>query len=260
MNFEHFIITRYNLVKEDWLEDVEKRKVLDDSWTKSRNDLFLKFCLPSVVNQNCLQFKWLIFFQENSNESVQPVLNKLDKYDFVEAVFLESYEEFQLRLPSIIESYLKKNTTWVLTTRLDNDDALHSDFTLKLQNASKNVHEPTVLHFPAGLLLDMAFKPRLASAHYPMNQFLSFMEPNISSEIITVLGREHDRWGKEFKVQEILLNDAWLQITHSRNLSNHHFGHPTYSHRLNFFGFEQPKFPLAYNWRIVLNKFLKFKR
>ena len=76
----------------------------------------------------------------------------------------------------MMKSRLKKDTSRVLTTRLDNDDALNAEFVLSLQEISKNISENTVFHFPDGLLLDLTGKLRLASSYYPMNQFLSFIE------------------------------------------------------------------------------------
>ena len=259
MSFEHFIITRYNLKKDDWQKDVEKREVLDENWIKSRNEIFLKFCLPSVLNQSCKQFKWLLFFQNGSEESLKLVTKELAKYDFIEPIFLESYDDFQENLSTIVRSYLTSTESWILTTRLDNDDAIHHSFIERLQKSIDKVSRDSILHFPYGLFLDLSENKRLASSYYPMNQFISLLEKPKTSELLTVLANEHDKWNSEFSIVEISLRDAWLQITHSRNLINRHSGHPAYSKRLKAFGFKIPAFPIGYNEKIFIKRFLKFK-
>ncbi len=259
MMVEHFIITRYNLKKEDWLKDVESKKVLDQDWLRNRNEIFLKYCLPSILNQTTSRFKWILFFQDGSQNLLKPVLTELKKHSFIEAVFCKSYEDFQRNLPALLKNKLQKDSSWVLTTRLDNDDALHQDFVLRLQQSVRTVKENTIFHFPYGLFLDIENKNQLASSYYPMNQFISLLEKKSSGELITVLGREHDKWNKEFKIREIYLSDAWVQITHSRNLANRFSGHPAYSKRLNAFGFVKPKFGIDYDLKIFFGRLLKVK-
>ena len=65
MNFEHFIITRFNLpiyskTKSGNISSTET-KYLDN-----RFKLFMNYCLPSIKQQTCQNFKWLVLFDINT--------------------------------------------------------------------------------------------------------------------------------------------------------------------------------------------------
>ena len=173
---EHFIITRFNLRKSDWKRDKSRLEVLDDCWLEERIELFLDFCLPSVVNQSLRKFKWLVFFEKDSQPNLGRLLGYIDRWAFIEPVFLEGYEDFQLHLPQIIMERRDWNTEEIITTRLDNDDALHREFIKNTQEVLSIAEPDSVLHFPYGYCLQQGKKNKLALLHYPLNQFLSLLE------------------------------------------------------------------------------------
>tara|TARA_R100000935_G_C2840849_1_gene170869 strand:- start:2268 stop:3056 length:789 start_codon:yes stop_codon:yes gene_type:complete len=247
--YQHFLITRFNLKKTDWNIDKNSREVLDSLWLKRRVELFKDFCLPSVLGQNSKNFKWLIFFQEGSQKDVKDLLSKFDKFPFIEAVFLNGYEEFQNNLPDIIQAKLKNNPEWLLTTRLDNDDALQNNYIKELQKALELPVHNTVFHFPNGLFLDLVKKIKLGYYKYPLNQFVSLLEKIEENKIKTVLSNEHDKWGENYSIQALPMQDAWLQITHEQNMVNSFKGVPVFSNRLSKFSIK----PVSFKWNYDLN-------
>ena len=133
---DHFLLTRFNLKKSDWQKDKNSQAVLDEKWLKNRIGLFTKFCLPSVLGQTLKDFKWLIFFQEDPEPEIRALVKKLKAHDFIEPVFVNGFEEFQKNLPSYIAKRMTADSDGLLTTRLDNDDALHKDFISWVQAAT----------------------------------------------------------------------------------------------------------------------------
>jgi hypothetical protein len=46
--------------------DKNNNKILDESWTKHRFEIFEKYCLPWINNQTNNNFKWLFYFDINT--------------------------------------------------------------------------------------------------------------------------------------------------------------------------------------------------
>ena len=74
MSYNHFIITRFNLKFPDVTggKNTSVIGVPANEWLANRTDLFMKYCLPSVLNQTSVNFKWLLYF-DISNIIVPPI-------------------------------------------------------------------------------------------------------------------------------------------------------------------------------------------
>lgn len=62
----HFILTRFNLLL--WQQDKEGQKVRTIKWLEHRFLLFEKYCLPSIKNQTCQDFEWIVLFDSTTPE------------------------------------------------------------------------------------------------------------------------------------------------------------------------------------------------
>ncbi len=249
---DHFLLTRFNLKKTDWKKDKNSQEVLDNKWLKNRIELFSKYCLPSVLKQTVRNFKWLIFFQKDPEPEIRELVKKLEVYDFIEPVFVNGFEEFHENLPIYITKRIATNSTGLLTTRLDNDDALHKDFIKWVQEEKTFKDRDTVMHFPKGLFLELGRRPKLGAANYPLNQFISLRE-KLTNKPVTALGKAHDRWDESYHIQALPNKDAWLQICHSQNMINSFRGVPVYSSRLNPFFIEKIDFSWDYDLRLLIS-------
>ena len=250
LDFQHIIITRFNLKKRDWKQDKNHMEVLGETWEKDRIRLFKKFCLPSIIGQSVKKFQWIIFFQSNPSREIKKLVEDLMQIPIIEPVFVNSFEDFQVNLSAIIKKRIKSETKYMLTTRLDNDDALSYRFIENVQNAVINLKKDTLLYFPQGLFLEYGNNCRLAAFKYPYNQFLSLYEKVPSnSKVKTVLSRAHDDW-KDHQVMELKEEDAWLQVVHDKNMLNTFQGVPVYSSRLKKFRTKKVNFKPGYNLRL----------
>ncbi|WP_324721945.1 glycosyltransferase [Salinimicrobium sp. HB62] len=255
-NLDHFLITRFNLKKEDWRKDKNSEEVLNEKWLTNRIELFKNFCLPSVLGQTTKKFTWLIFFEENSGSEIQRLTEEIKSYPFIEPLRVNGYTEFQIRLSGLIEERVSKDSKFVLTTRLDNDDALNKDFMFELQKSVNIPIHNKVLHFPRGLFLDLRNNNRLASSYYPLNQFVSLLE-NREKELKTVFCTEHDKWDSEFMIYPVDLKDAWLQVTHSKNMANRFKGDLVFSSRLKSVPVKKLSFGIEYNLNVLYYRLKK---
>lgn len=66
MTFEHYILTRFNLPIFQPKLDGHKTTSCDMGYLSYRFDLFERYCMPSIVQQSCQNFKWLVLFDVNT--------------------------------------------------------------------------------------------------------------------------------------------------------------------------------------------------
>lgn len=212
----HFLMTRFNVRGgHDWAPP-------PDRWMERRIQLFEDWCLPSIERQTCRAFRWLVFFDASTSQRWR---KHISAWSAVEPVWLN--EPFTAGAAA---RTLDATEGPVLTTRLDNDDALSPTFVERLHAAAARpgVH---VVSFPVGYQWASA-SGRFYLRIYPQNPFISRVEEGIRAE--SVYGLKHwdlsgehitYRWGPP----------AWLQVIHGDQLANQLRGvriHPRHGLRI----------------------------
>ena len=109
---------------------------------------------------------------------------------------------------------LPPSTEWLLTTRFDNDDALHRQFVERLHDEVRP-GTTEALNFPYGVVLG---RGRTYLSLQASNAFVSLSEifPNPK----TVLGDTHNTISRIAPVRNIEGGPAWMQVVHNSNVSN----------------------------------------
>ncbi|MBK1634199.1 glycosyltransferase [Rhodovulum adriaticum] len=117
----HLLITRFNLNYGDLYP-------YSEAWMDHRMGLFERYCLPSVARQSCTGFRWLVFFDRDRTRPREAAVRALLDRPGWAPVFVDSPSEMieSLRAQAPAQGLF-------LTTRLDNDDALHPDFVADVQ-------------------------------------------------------------------------------------------------------------------------------
>lgn len=123
--FRHYLFTRWNLLMEG--QTVYNNPQVPDptEWMKHRVDLFESYCLPSVLNQTCRNFQWLLAF---ATETPREVIDRYNGYPFVKIIY--QYPADYLR--SLFGKNLN-NGDYLITSRLDNDDTIEPAYIEKIQ-------------------------------------------------------------------------------------------------------------------------------
>ena len=218
MEYEHFILTKFNIVSPTWTKDKKNKIILDNNWLDHRFDLFKAFCLKSMLNQSNKNFKWLIYFCENTDKKYIKEIENINnnKINIIPKFVIDMHDLYS-NLVSHIAENINKKTHYLITTRLDNDDLLGKEAIQGIQNRF-NYQRYEFFNMNKGLMYDI--NNRLLFEKYQLsNPFISLFE-KYSENITTVWCGEH---GKLFE-QGKIINDSsdyqWMQIVHSRNLSN----------------------------------------
>ena len=218
---QHFLLTRFNLLL--WQNDKGGRPVRTTEWLEHRVLLFEQYCLPSIKNQTSHNFEWIILFDSTSPGKIK---DKIKEYQNVcpqiTPVFVEPNKGryFAEIFREVIINRTKAKR--IITTYLDNDDALETSFIEDLQNRVKLFTDGTFFYYDEGYqyYLEDEF---LTKIHYPKNHFVSVVEnanPITFRGIFGFGGHYYIDTIKGVKVVHINNKPMWCEVVHEKNMIN----------------------------------------
>lgn len=210
--FQHFILTNFNVRRDDYDRDRHGSPVLTRAWMEERFVLFENFCLPSVRGQTNLDFTWLVRHDE---ETPAEYRRRLDSY--------KTFQNFELvparlSFKKAILQCLRPGTERIVTTRLDNDDALHRGAIALLQSCC-TTQDLEFLNLPVGYCYAYPGRETYL-VEDRSNAFLSLVERITSAPPRTAVCINHNQASEVAPVRQIGSEPSWLQVIHTRNLRN----------------------------------------
>lgn len=222
MNIAHFVITRFNLPLRGWTKDKNNVSVATDTWMARRIDLFRTFCLPTLASQTTRQFTWLVLFNDKTAEQYKRLNEQLQhEYAFYKPLYLS--DEQTADLPTYLSGQIKAVTDaeYVVTTRMDNDDALAIDAIEEIQSCVKSTSykQPYAVSLPNGIQFYTQYNLSMW-VNYKANHFLSLVERK-SERYKTVYDFSHVEVSKRYPVVCAGKNrNMWMEVCHESNLDN----------------------------------------
>jgi Putative rhamnosyl transferase len=199
----HLVLTRFNV---RWLIGPH-----DTDWLAHRFDLFDRYCYPSVQGQTDQDFRWLVFFDEETPEPFRSRIDRYAEWPVFTPVFIgrPSSEIYDGAIAAHAGT-----ADQLVTTRLDNDDAIARDFVARVRSAVRpGVRE--FLNLPAGYVWH---RGRLYRHQHRANAFITLAER--TEGFRSVWANQHEEAPKIAPVRQVDERPAWLQVIHDRNISN----------------------------------------
>jgi hypothetical protein len=228
--FTHIVLTRFNTA----IDYAPTSKGIEDAWLKGRISLFEQYCLPSVRAQSVNNFKWLVFCDARSPAWFRDAISAYGS--ILSPIYMEGPATDEAIARKVHESGFVR-APYLMTTRLDNDDAIGCTYVAQVQNAFQQ-QPRQFLVFPFGL---QSFRGHLYNVYWRANPFLTLIESVAADgSFTTVLCVPHDKVRSTGIVRELYASPQWLQVLHGGNLLNSLRGWPRLSSRL------PSQFPL--NW------------
>ncbi|MGW9402489.1 glycosyltransferase [Arthrobacter sp. NPDC055585] len=206
---DHFLITRFNLPTPGPESLIRAR----EGWLRERSSLFERYCLPSVAAQSNTRFKWLIYFDPESPAWLRERIREWSADGLFTPVYRTSVERPELL--SDLRSLVPDPAAELMTTNLDNDDGVATDFVERLQHAAAQTRSRTALYLPRGLILAGT---GLFARRDRTNAFCSVAEP--WPDAVTCWADWHTLLGRSMPVREVPGPPGWLQVVHGGNVSN----------------------------------------
>ena len=219
-----FLLTRFNLN----LFPIDKKNLptRTESWLSNRFELFENYCFSSVFGQSYKDFIWFVLFDKATPEKyikrIEALQNKMS--NFVPVYFGdEEAKDHPTLIKSVITAH-KDESSLLITTRVDNDDALHCDFMKSVVELSKSQHDE--IHFYTlknGLqyYTEANFAIRLP---YIRNHFPALIFKNYSrtSDFLEILEFNH-YFIKTYGIPFTCLDNSlpmWIEVVHGHNVGN----------------------------------------
>jgi len=202
--------------------DRNGRSTQTDEWLKGRFSLFERFCLPSINSQTCKNFIWFVLFSTDTPEEYKERINNYERsFSYFKPLFLSNgdYGSIIKIFNQEMLNFTHLDDKYIITSRIDNDDAYHKDMILEIQSFFKKQRN-MFLNFDYGLQYDVQRKV-LVNMHYVNNHFISRFE-KISDGVETVITYNHAFINDAGDVHYINNHKkpTWIEIIHDGNVSN----------------------------------------
>lgn len=208
---QHLVLTRFNVPDPGLTRDKQGRPVRTPDWMAHRLDLFERFCYPTVTAQGHRGFRWLVFFDEATSGADRRRIAGYTHPVF-EPVFIGDTSE---RIPAILDR-VAADTEYLITTRVDNDDAIHRDLTAEVQGEFR-AQPLEFLGFPEGYFL---CGDDIYHAVDPRNPFVSLIERRAGPRgFRTVWCAAHHDVRRVGPLRLLPSGPRWLRVIHERNAS-----------------------------------------
>lgn len=218
---QHFILTRFNLRL--WHKDKHREKVRTLEWLENRFELFEKYCLPSLAGQTCQDFVWIVLFDSQTPEAFKKRIEACrGRCPQLTPIFVDPVEgrNFgRIFRKAVLD---RMDADRVVTTYLDNDDALDVHFVEDLRRRAEDLADGTFVFYTNGYQYFTEFG-LLLRVRYRRNHFVSVVEAGTPETMKTVFG-----YGSHYYIEKIpgvrieYVPDSplWCEVIHRRNMGN----------------------------------------
>ncbi|MFD6176649.1 MULTISPECIES: glycosyltransferase [unclassified Isoptericola] len=204
----HVILTRFNLPS----AGAEKVVRAKSGWLRDRTALFERYCLPSVAAQTDPAFAWIVYVDPQSPAWFFDWLDDVSPGRF-HPVRREAVHRVDL-LRDVV-GVLGHEPDRLVTTNLDNDDAVSDDFVARLRAGGAATTGRAALYLENGLVRR---GERVYAWRDPSNAFASVAEPFAGA--VTCWVDWHNRLELQMPAVRLGGDAAWLQVIHGANVSN----------------------------------------
>lgn len=219
-DFSHLLLTLFNVR----IAFAKADEFARTDWLEHRFQLFESFCYPSVRGQTNQNFRWIVLFDSRTPKAFRDRIEHYSEWDNFQPYFIDDFESFKEdQLRYVVFENSSPGTSFLITTRLDNDDALSIDYLQSVQDSFAS-QDFEFINFPKGYVLSLSNtgKVRLYQKDGELsNPFISLIESNRCGGFRTLWGcGPHDRLRFVGNIRQVDSSARWLQVVHGRNVRN----------------------------------------
>lgn len=211
-NFDHIVITQFSAVFAPGAEPASQ------DWCWYRLEIFRKLLCPSMRSQRgAAPFTWLVYVDDRCPPDFRDAVNELAAGLFIP---IWTHDVYWDRVVDDVQSLGSRE--YLITTRVDSDDALSRDFIRSVQEEFAQ-QDLLFVTFPHGLQLDG--EGRLYVYDEPSGPFMSLIERWGTEPPRVVLSHacfSHGLARRQGPIREVITGDRpmWLQYIHGTNVAN----------------------------------------
>lgn len=214
MKTAQFLLTRFNPAVSFASEDIG----IDAAWLSHRFELFEKLCLPSVASQCERNYHWMLMVSDRTPRTfLERLMDDLALVPSPSTVLLVKEYSPQFFHAAILRR-LERTADRVVSTRLDNDDAIACDYLAAVREEAEHLpkHGNFVINFRQGCqVAHHGIFPHDAR----LNPFLSVVSS--TRTLRTAFETHHGQMNRVGTVIDKRGGNAhWIQFIHARNVLN----------------------------------------
>lgn len=219
-NYKHYLITRFNVrINSMKTKQLDKKDIcVDPDYLKNRFAIFEKYTVPSVINQTCKNFEWIVLFCYDTPIEFKNKISDMQEKKYFTPIYIKDDDN----QASIISNYIKKdNANGYVISRIDNDDALNVEYIEEVQNYISNTDfDNFVISFPNGIQYEL--EKKIASKYYfPSNHFLTLCQLSREGDLLNIFDYNHMDISNNFTIKYACENKLlWMEIVHASNITN----------------------------------------
>ena len=224
MDFQHFLITRFNLPIKAYEHDKHGVITASEEWLSQRYDLFLRYCFPSVAAQTSKNFLWIVLFYDKTPAEYRDLNVQLSKQfpSFIPCYLSDDdVIDTSAYVSARIHELLPEKTDYVVSTRIDNDDSLAIDAMECIERIATDQWKghPFYIVLSHGSQYHVQYNMSL-DVQWEHNHFNSLVEP-VNQTLETVLSSNHM---KLEDLHEVVccnsVSEMWMEVCHNTNVLN----------------------------------------
>ncbi len=206
--FDHVLLTRFSAVFDGAAPPAS------EDWLYYRLGFFVDAALPSVTGQRGAAFTWLVLFDDRCPDSFRAEVEALA----ADGSFTPLWSHEPFRRDTFAAPVAARSAApYLITTRMDSDDAIATDFLAAVQ--TQFAHQDRLfVSFTRGLQLDRS--GAVYRCDQLSNPFLSLIERRSDTPPLTVYAPKHARARTHGPLREVQAPPMWLQVIHDLNVSN----------------------------------------
>jgi hypothetical protein len=213
----HILLTRFNVR----LGNAAQHRGLDLQWLDPRIAMFSEWSLPSVRAQGQKPSGWLIFVDADTDPARLAQIRALTAN--IASVIPVDGPLGDEQVGEYVGRFVPAECTRVITTRLDNDDALAPYYVERIAEAARG-WEGFINPFNG---LTYAGNGTVLRCWDFSSPFLSMVEQhNVGRRPMTVFSVRHDRADMIARVRQLGGSPMWVQCIHGNNIANQVRGVP----------------------------------
>jgi len=163
-----------------------------------------------MARQTRQDFEWILLYEAESPDWVGEYLSQIDSVNVHPLEMRPSSPDIASIVHDLATSPI------VITTRLDNDDALAYSYAQRLRQVKVD-RFPSAINFMNGLRVTGS---GLLKARHTSNPFASLVEDRRKGTLQTIYSGSHDDLHLTYPVVQVAGDVAWMQCIHDRNLAN----------------------------------------
>ena len=210
--FDHFLLTRFSAVFAGTVPAQEE-------WLRYRLGFFVDACWSSVRAQQAADFTWLVLFDDRCPDDFREDVESLAEGTFTPIWSHETWSSstFGMAIAETSQDGAGARP-WLLTTRLDSDDAIARDFMASVQREFTPT-DGLFVDFPRGVQIDRGGSTYLYDQL--SSPFLTLIERRrAGTPPRTVYAARHARAREWGPLREVNAPPMWVQVIHGTNLLN----------------------------------------